>query len=379
MVVSLHFAGVINLNILTLILFVAGLALLVIGAESLVRGASRLAAAIGISPLVIGLTVVAFGTSAPEMAVSSVSALNGAADIAVGNVVGSNIFNVLFILGASALIAPLIVSQQLVRLDVPIMIGVSVLALIFVADGTLDRLEGAVLFAGIVTYTVFLVIQSRRERNAQVQAEYEQEFAEKPKGTGGVLLNLGFIVFGLIALVIGSRWLVDGAVAIARALGVDEVIIGLTIVAAGTSLPEVATSIMASIRGERDIAVGNVVGSNIFNLLAVLGMAGLVAPQGLPVSLSVLRFDIWVMIAVAIACLPIFFTGLKIARWEGALFLLYYAAYTAYLIFDATGNSALPTFSNVMLLFVIPLTVLTLAVTVFQEIRARRQLPTASA
>ncbi|BCX05416.1 MAG: sodium:calcium antiporter [Candidatus Roseilinea sp.] len=363
------------MNILTLILFVAGLGLLIAGAEALVRGASRLAAAIGISPLVIGLTVVAFGTSAPEMAVSTISALNGSADIAVGNVVGSNIFNVLFILGASALIAPLVVSQQLVRLDVPIMIGTSVLTLVFIADGVLNRLEGAVLFAGIVAYTTFLVIQSRKERNEQVQAEYEQEFGEKPKGVGGVLLNLGFVVVGLAALVVGSRWLVDGAVTIARAVGVGEVVIGLTIVAAGTSLPEVATSIIAAIKGERDIAVGNVVGSNIFNLLAVLGMAGLVAPQGLSVSPSVLRFDIWVMIAVAIACLPIFFTGLKIARWEGALFLLYYAAYTAYLILDATGNAALSILSDAMLLFVAPLTVLTLIVTVFQEIRARRRLP----
>ncbi|MFC1464469.1 MAG: calcium/sodium antiporter [Candidatus Brachytrichaceae bacterium NZ_4S206] len=362
----------------TLLLFALGLGALIAGAELLVRGASKLALSFGISPLVVGLTIVAFGTSSPEMAVSVQSAWAGKTDMAVANVVGSNIFNVLFILGASALIAPLIVSQQLVRLDVPIMIGVSVLALIFVADGTLNRLEGAVLFAGIVAYTAFLVVQSRRERNAQVQAEYEQEFGEKPRGAGGVLLNLGFIAFGLIALVIGSRWLVDGAVAIARAIGVGEVVIGLTIVAAGTSLPEVATSIVASIRGERDIAVGNVVGSNIFNLLAVLGIAGLVAPQGLLVSPSVLRFDIWVMIAVAIACLPIFFTGLKIARWEGALFLLYYAAYTAYLVFDATGNSALPTFSTVMLLFVVPLTVLTLAVTMLQEIRARRRLPTAT-
>ncbi len=367
------------MNILTLILFVVGLALLIVGAELLVRGAARLAAGIGVSPLVIGLTIVAFGTSAPEMAVSSVSALNGAADIAVGNVVGSNIFNVLFILGASALITPLIVAQQLVRLDVPIMIGVSVLALVFIADGVLNQLEGTTLFAGIIAYTVFLAVQSRRERNAQVKAEYEQEFSEKPKGTGGVLLNLGLIAFSLIALVIGSRWFVDGAVAIARAVGVGEMVIGLTIVAAGTSLPEVATSILASIRGERDIAVGNVVGSNIFNLLAVLGMAGLIAPQGLTISPSVLRLDIWVMIAVAIACLPIFFTGLKITRWEGALFLLYYAAYTAYRILDATNNPALPVFSNVMLLFLVPLTVLTLAVTVFQEIRARRRLPTIAA
>ncbi|MFC1464575.1 MAG: calcium/sodium antiporter, partial [Candidatus Brachytrichaceae bacterium NZ_4S206] len=297
------------MNILTLILFVAGLALLVIGAESLVRGASRLAAAIGISPLVIGLTVVAFGTSAPEMAVSSVSALNGAADIAVGNVVGSNIFNILLILGLSALVAPLVVSQQLVRLDVPLMIGASALALLFALDGSVGRLEGVVLFAGVIAYTAFLIIQSRRESNKTVQQEYEQEFRAGPGGPARTALNLVLIVAGLGMLVLGSRWLVDGAIAVARALGVDEVVIGLTIVAGGTSLPEVATSVMASIRGERDIAVGNAVGSNLFNLLSVLGLTAMVAPAGVAVAPSVLAFDMPVMLVVAIACLPIFFTG----------------------------------------------------------------------
>jgi cation:H+ antiporter len=360
------------MDALTLILLVVGLGLLVVGAELLVRGASRLAAGIGISPLVIGLTIVAYGTSAPEMAVSVSSSLAGNADIAVGNVVGSNIFNVLFILGASALIAPLIVSQQLVRLDVPIMIGVSILTMIFGADGIISRLEGVILFAGIISYTVFLVVQSRKEKNKQVQEEYEKEYSEKPKGSSGVLLNIVFIVAGLILLVLGSRWLVDGAIAIARVIGVDDVVIGLTIVAAGTSLPEVATSILATIRGERDIAVGNVVGSNIFNILAVLGLSGIVAPGGLPVSPSIEYFDTPVMIAVALACLPIFFTGMKIARWEGAIFLLYYVAYTAYLILSATGNAALPTFSTAMTFFVLPITVLTLAITVFQEFRSRQ-------
>jgi cation:H+ antiporter len=361
------------MDALTLVLFVVGLGLLVVGAELLVKGASRLAAGIGISPLVIGLTIVAFGTSSPEMAVSVSSSLAGNADIAVGNVVGSNIFNVLFILGASALIVPLVVSQQLVRLDVPIMIVVSVLAFLFGQDGVISRLEGIILFAGIIAYTAFLIIQSRKEKNKQVQEEYEKEYSEKPKGSGGVLLNIVFIVAGLVLLVIGSRWLVDGAVAIAQVIGVDDVVIGLTIVAAGTSLPEVATSILASIRGERDIAVGNVVGSNIFNILAVLGLSGIVAPNGLPVSPSIEYFDTIVMIAVAAACLPIFFTGWEIKRWEGAVFLLYYVAYTAYLVLSATGNAALPTFSTAMTFFVLPITVLTLAITVVQELRARQR------
>jgi cation:H+ antiporter len=357
---------------LTLVLFAVGLGLLIVGAEVLVRGASRLAAGVGVSPLVIGLTVVAFGTSSPEMAVSVSSALAGKADIAVGNVVGSNIFNVLFILGASALIAPLIVSRQLIRLDVPIMIGVSLLAILFGADGVISRLEGVILFAGIITYTVFLIVQSRRENKAQATDEFEKEYGEKPKSGSSVLLNIVFIVVGLVLLVIGSRWLVDGAVAIARAIGVDDVVIGLTIVAAGTSLPEVAASIIASIKGERDIAVGNVVGSNIFNILAVMGLSSIVAPTGLPVPASIQNFDMPVMIAVALACLPIFFTGMEIKRWEGAVFLLYYVAYTVYLVFNATGHSALPVFSSIMLLFVVPITVLTLLITVFRDARSRR-------
>ena len=361
------------LDAITLVLFVIGLGLLIVGAEALVRGASRLAAGVGISPLVIGLTIVAFGTSAPEMAVSVSSALAGKADIAVGNVVGSNIFNVLFILGASALIAPLVVSRQLIRLDVPIMIGVSVLTIVFGLDGNISRLEGVILFAGIVAYTIFLITQSRRESKANANDEFAKEFGEKPKGTTDVLKNIAFIAVGLVMLVMGSRWLVDGAVAIAKTIGVDDVVIGLTIVAAGTSLPEVATSILASIRGERDIAVGNVVGSNIFNILAVLGLSGIVAPNGLLFPASIAAFDTPVMIAVALACLPIFFTGMEIKRWEGAVFLLYYVAYTVYLIFNATGHAALPAFSNAMLFFVVPITVLTLLLTVFRDVRSRQR------
>ena len=346
------------MNTMTVVLFVAGLGLLVLGAEWLVKGASRLAAALGISPLVIGLTVVAYGTSAPEMAVSVKSAWAGQPDLALGNVVGSNIFNVLFILGASAIITPLVVSSQLIRLDVPIMIGASLLTLLLAGDGSVGRLDGAILFALAVAYTVFQIRQSRKE-SAAVREEYGREFGPSRSATAA---NLAFIAAGLVLLVLGSRWLVNGAVAFAQALGVSELIIGLTIVAAGTSLPEVATSILAAFRGERDIAVGNVVGSNIFNLLAVLGLSSLVAPGGLPAPAALLRFDLPVMVAVALACLPIFASGALIARWEGALFLFYYAAYTAYLVLAAQQHDALPAFSAVMEAFVLPLTAVTLAV-----------------
>ncbi len=346
---------------LVLALLILGLGLLVLGAELLVRGASRLAAAVGISPLVVGLTVVAFGTSSPELTVSVQSALVGQADLALGNVVGSNIFNVLFILGLSALITPLVVSQQLVRLDVPVMIGVSVLLLPLSLDGMISRMEGVLLSAGIVGYTWFLIRQSRREARA-TRANEEPTQDPQVEPSGSWVRNVGLVFVGLLLLVLGSRWLVDGAISIATSLGVSELVIGLTIVAAGTSLPEVATSVLASIRGERDIAVGNVVGSNIFNILAVLGLSSLVAPEGIEVARTALVFDIPVMNAVAIACLPIFFSGYLIARWEGALFVGYYVAYTAYLIIHAADHPLLPALRTALLYFVLPLTVVTLLV-----------------
>jgi cation:H+ antiporter len=356
---------------MTLLLLFAGLVLLVVGAEALVRGASRLAGAAGISPLVIGLTVVAFGTSAPEMAVSTTAAFTGKADVALGNAVGSNIFNVLFILGLSALITPLAVSRQLVRLDVPLMVAVSILTFAAAADGEIGRLDGLVLFGGLIAYTVFLIRLSRREKQ-QAQDEYVREYGGAKITARRATADAGLILGGLGLLVLGSRWLVAGAVSIAGAFGVDELIIGLTVVAAGTSLPEVATSVVASLRGERDIAVGNVVGSCLFNLLGVLGLSGLLAADGVTVAPAALRFDLPVMVAAAVACLPIFFTGHLIARWEGALFLGYYLAYALYLVLAATRHASLPAFSAVMTWFVVPLTVVTLAVTTVRAVGAAR-------
>lgn len=357
-----------------IIYFIAGMAFLILGAEALVKGASRLAAVLGISPLVIGLTVVAFGTSSPELAVSIKAALSGQASIAVGNVVGSNIFNVLFILGLSAVIVPLVVSQQLVRLDVPLMIAFSVIVLFFSLDGKFGRTDGLILVASLVIYVGFLVYQSRRE-SAEVKVEYAEEFGIAGRAGRKWSINILLVLSGLALLVLGSRWLVDSAVSFAQYLGISELIVGLTIVAAGTSLPEVVTSVIAAIRGERDIAVGNIVGSNIFNLMGVLGFASIVAPTGIEVSPAVSRFDIPVMIVVAFACLPIFFTGGVISRKEGALFLGYYVIYTLYLILAATHHDALPRFSVVMLYFAIPLTLITIIIVAVREIRRKTSGP----
>lgn len=356
---------------MAILLFVSGLVFLIVGAEALVRGASRLAAIFGISPLVIGLTVVAFGTSSPELAVSVKSALSDQNSIAVGNVIGSNIFNVLFILGLSALIVPLVVSQKLLRLDVPLMIALSVVVLIFSLDENFSRTEGLVLVAGLAIYVSFLIYQSRRE-SVDAKEASSKEFEAEGSVKSSWAKNIAMVLSGLGLLVLGSRWLVNGAVSFAQYLGISELVIGLTIVAVGTSLPEVVTSVIAAVRGERDIAVGNVVGSNIFNIMGVLGCASIVAPAGIEVSPAVSMFDIPVMIVVAFACLPIFFTGGLISRQEGALFLGYYAAYTLYLVLAASHHDALPSFSTAMLYFVIPLTIVTLIIIALREIRGRR-------
>jgi cation:H+ antiporter len=273
---------------LTLVLFVVGLVLLVVGADLLVAGASRIAGRLGISSLVIGLTVVAFGTSAPELAVSVTGAITNQTDLALGNVVGSNIFNVLFILGLSALVAPLIVQRQLIRLDVPIMIGACGLAWAMALDGVINRLDGILLFLGIIVYTTLLIRMARRDSAATRAADEAPIEIAAPPATRApglrdrIPVQLGMILVGLAMLVFGSRWLVDGAIAIAHGLGLSELIISLTIVAAGTSLPELATSVLAAYRGERDIAVGNVVGSNIFNILCVLGLSSSSPPTASP-------------------------------------------------------------------------------------------------
>lgn len=307
---------------------VGGLVILTAGADVLVRGASGLALRFGISALVVGLTVVAFGTSAPEMAVSVAGALNGETDLAIGNVVGSNIFNILFILGVSALIVPLTVDRQMIRFDVPLMVF-SALVMYAMSLNGIQFIEGLFLFGGLLVYVAFQVVQSRKQSNQQ-KGEFEMEAALQPTQKAWVLVV--FVLVGLVMLVVGSNFFVSGAVSLAKIWGVSDLVIGLTIVAAGTSLPEVATSLMAAFKGERDIAVGNVVGSNIFNIFGVLGTTALVSPNGLAVSEAAMKFDIPVMIAASLICIPFFWIGQVLNRWKGLFFFVGYVSYTSYLI-----------------------------------------------
>ena len=240
---------------MTLLLFIVGLTFLILGAELLVRGSSKIATALGISPLIIGLTVVAFGTSSPELAISINGALSGQANIALGNVIGSNIFNVLFILGVSALIIPLHVSKQLIRFDVPLMIGLSVALLLICLDQMITRFDGLLLVTGLIIYIGVLIAVSLQKRSKEDESDQKTQLNETTQDETNWVINIIFVVVGLALLVLGSRWFVNGAVSIAVYLGVSELIIGLTIVAAGTSLPEVVTSTIAAFRGERDIAM----------------------------------------------------------------------------------------------------------------------------
>lgn len=351
------------------LLILAGFIVLIVGGEVLVRGASRMARAMHISPLIIGLTVVAFCTSCPELAVCLKAAFAGEADFAVGNIVGSCICNILFVLGLAALVGALVVRARLVWLEVPLMILAAVLTLIFGLDGTISRVDGLIFVAFLVGYMIWTVIASRRESKAVKEELSRLAGTEVKTGWLGVFGHFSLVVVGVVLLVLASDWVVIGARDIAVQLGVSKLMIGLTIVALGTSLPEAATCVIASFRGERDIAVGNVVGSNIMNILAVLGMSAVISPNGIAVSETALHLDIPVMIIVSFACLPIFFTGHRIERWEGGLFFAYYVVYLAYLILAETNTVAARTFGSVIVLFVIPLTAVTLLVLLLRSLR----------
>lgn len=347
--------------------FGLGLAVLIFGADLLVKGSVGFAKRLKISPLVIGLTIVAFGTSSPELFISIKSVLDGQYDIALGNVVGSNIFNVLFILGISALICPLVVSKQLIRLDIPVMIGTVVIAIVLASDGMLSWSDGLFLVIFGIGYTIWTIYEGRKDGRLIAQDE------ASGRSKQNLILNLVWVAAGLGGLIAGSQILVGAAVEIARSLGVSELVIALTLVAAGTSVPEVAASLMAAIRGERDMAVGNVIGSNIYNLLFILGGSALAGGAGgVPVASSMLTFDFVILAVVSLACVPIFFSHYAIDRWEGALFLIYYTVYTAYLILKSTNHDHLPYLSAALFYFVIPMSLVILAAILWSSHRSKQ-------
>lgn len=355
----------------------AGLVLLVVGAYLLVRGASSLARALGISPLVVGLTVVALGTSSPEIAVGVASVLTGpgGSNVAVGNVVGSNIFNVLVVLGAAALVVPLRTRFDVIRLEIPLTVGLSVLVLVLGWNGLLSAWEGAMLLVIGVGYLWFVVQRARKgaEGTWLLVTEDGSSGASGAAETSHYLRSGGFVAGGLVLLVLGSDWMVQDALRMAERWGVSELVVGLTVVATGTSLPELASSLAAVRAGEQDIAVGNVVGSNIMNLLFVLGLTATVAPSALPVRPIALGVDLPVMIACAVAALPIFWTGYEIARWEGALFLGAYLIYVTYLWLRGLQHEELAEFQWILLFVVLPLTALALGISVYRHWRENRQ------
>jgi cation:H+ antiporter len=307
-------------------LLIIGLVLLYFGAEWLVKGAVAVSQKLGLAPLVIGLTVVAFGTSMPEMTVSIQAALSGSGDIAAANVIGSNIFNIAFILGLAALICPIRITAQLIRIDIPIMIGVSLACVGVLFNRHLSRMEGFLLFAGITAYTWFSFYLAKKKPSETVVKEAEEMLREQKADwlSASLWRASGAVLAGLILLVSGSKALIIGSIQLARAFGVSEAVIGLTIVSVGTSLPELATSVIAAFRREPDIAVGNVVGSNIFNVLGILGCSSLLNPYS---ASGVTPVDLSVMLGIAVLSLPLMWSKFTLSRWEGAFLLICYGGY----------------------------------------------------
>jgi cation:H+ antiporter len=311
--------------LISVLFIIASLVLLYFGAEWLVKGSSSLAIKAGVSPLVAGLTVVAFGTSSPELVVSVNSTLAGQGNIAIGNVVGSNLFNICIILGISALVAPLKIKMQLLKIDIPVLIITTVGFMLLFADRHISRIEGLILVSGLTLYTVLNIIMARREKNKDVLDEFQESVAS---GSTKWYISAGMIVAGIALLVAGSELLVKGAVDIARSLGVGETIIGLTIIAAGTSLPELASSVVATMKKEYDIAIGNIVGSNIFNILGIVGVSSIVKPLS---AIAISNIDLFVMLGVTLLLLPFFRTHYTLKRDEGIFMLAVYFIYMYYL------------------------------------------------
>lgn len=319
-----------------LLLFGAGLALLILAAELIVRHGSSLALACGMSPLVLGLTIVAVGTSAPELAVGITAAIEGKGALAVGNIAGTNLVNILLILGLSALMHPLALHLRTIRMDLPMMVVAALLMTALAWDGMLSAVDGVLMLLVAVAYTTALIWQSRGASRA-VKAEFTDMFGEDGARTTGpadppIGASALYLAVGLVLSVLGAHWLVEGAVDIAMALGLGEAVIGLTIVAIGTSAPELVTTIVGTLRNERDVAVGNLLGSSIYNILVILAIPSVIAPGGIPVERDLLVFDIPLMTAVALLCIPVFISGRDVSRTEGGFFVALYVGYLVWLL-----------------------------------------------
>ncbi|AZG46710.1 calcium/sodium antiporter [Gordonia insulae] len=308
------------------VLVVVGLAALIVGAEGLVRGGSAIAARLGISPMLVGVTVVSIGTSLPELAVGIDAAVHDAGPLAVGNIAGTNIVNLLLILGLSAAMVPLALRPQTVRLDLPVMVASALLVWALAANGTLSRLDGTILLLLAIAYTI-TVIRAELTGSDELPVDAITATAPTPDRIGWRTLQL---VAGMAVVIIGAEWLVSGAVEVAGDLGVSEAVIGLTVVAIGTSAPELVTTVMSTIRGERDLAIGNLIGSSIYNLTFILGATSLFRP--LEVTSELIRIDLPLMAAVALICVPVFLTGRRITRVEGIAFVVGYVVYLVLVI-----------------------------------------------
>ncbi len=345
--------------IVTIALFIAGLVALIAGAELFLKAVDHFGLKWGISPLIMGLTVVAFATGAPELAISIKAAASGSADLVLGNIIGSNVANILLILGITSLIAPINITRRIIKIDVPIVIVVSIVLMILSFDGKLTTIDGVILLAGFIAYSIYTYIHIQRSKEEETEQifEYEKTMDELAKGNWFYIKNGGMLLIGLVMIVLGSNWMVESAVEIATILGLSELVIGLTIVSIGTSLPEVATSLSAARKGNADIAVANVLGSNLYNVLLTLGLTLIIAPNVLDVSAKAISLDLPFMVAVSIACIPIFIAGFNLTRMDGFIFLFYYLSYLTYLVLDAVSSTFVPTIELAMLWIIVPATV----------------------
>ena len=335
----------------------------------LVEAATRLGLRFGLSPTVVGLTIVAAGTSAPELAVVAQAVASGDSELAVGGIIGSNIANILLVLGTAAALGAIVVSSRVVRTDIPIMIAASVAMLVMSLDGSLGRADSALLFVGFAVFMWWTLRAVTTPGDVALDIVEPDAPSKERLRTEPLAAQIFQLVLGAVGLAIAARLVVSGASSIATSLGVSDLIIGLTVVAIGTSAPELVTSILAAVKGERDLAVGNAVGSNVFNILLVLGATGIFAPDGITVSDDALRLDLPVMVVTAVACLPIVARNHRLDRWEGFVFLGYYIAYLTFLALEATEHPAADPFAVIMIGFVVPLTLITGGIVISRQRR----------